>query len=297
MTTITLTVPSGRTGQLQTEYGNYRIAGGLVTVDARLARKLIAAGFTSADITISVYDDGSMVTLELPESFLGEIQGYTIVDGQVIVPIETAWTLIEIGCLPVLTPLVSLDFKNGIYSINGVSKTLAECCVENLAWAVFSESASITPGVGLTSNGPVLSSEAQTGLLDGFVMVTEIITNNEFGSFYIADRLQLPGYEDSTYFYYYQGQASLWHNNDTELLLPLTGPGITRIAARLTANSITASIAGLPVFSLFHTSFTASDITFYIGPASVTVNEAIRSVKIYATSTYSNADLPALSTL
>lgn len=49
MTNIVLKVPTGRTGQVQTEYGNATIANGLVTVDSRAAPALLGAGFIPQD--------------------------------------------------------------------------------------------------------------------------------------------------------------------------------------------------------------------------------------------------------
>ena len=47
-------------------------------------------------------------------------------------------------------PVVSLDFQNGAYSINGVSKTLAEVCETDLNWHTF-DPAGVIPGQGLTA--------------------------------------------------------------------------------------------------------------------------------------------------
>lgn len=45
MTTVTLNVPAGVTGVVQTEFGNYAVTDGQVTVDSRVASALINAGF------------------------------------------------------------------------------------------------------------------------------------------------------------------------------------------------------------------------------------------------------------
>jgi hypothetical protein len=68
------------------------------------------------------------------------------------------------------TLLVSLDFKNGVYSIGGVSKTLAEVCEQDLDWGPYS-SASVVGGTGLRSTSgsvnPTLTSAASAAVLAG----------------------------------------------------------------------------------------------------------------------------------
>lgn len=50
MSTTILKAPAGRTGQVQTEYGNYSIGSdGQVTVDSRVVDDLLGAGFTMVD--------------------------------------------------------------------------------------------------------------------------------------------------------------------------------------------------------------------------------------------------------
>jgi hypothetical protein len=64
---------------------------------------------------------------------------------------------------PVLTPTVSLDFKNGIYSIGGVSKTLTQVCEEFADYGTYSSS-DVVGGSGLlqtlSSAGPVASASS-----------------------------------------------------------------------------------------------------------------------------------------
>ena len=46
MTTTTLNVPDGVVGTVQTEFGNYAVTDGQVTVDSRVVAPLLNAGFT-----------------------------------------------------------------------------------------------------------------------------------------------------------------------------------------------------------------------------------------------------------
>jgi hypothetical protein len=46
------------------------------------------------------------------------------------------------------TPVAIADFKNGTYSINGVTKTLGEVFTASADWAPWDEAA-VVPGVGL----------------------------------------------------------------------------------------------------------------------------------------------------
>lgn len=54
MTTTVMRAPSGVTGQVTTNYGNYTIDGttGLVTVDSRAADELVEAGFSLGSLTV-----------------------------------------------------------------------------------------------------------------------------------------------------------------------------------------------------------------------------------------------------
>lgn len=68
------------------------------------------------------------------------------------------------------TLLVSLDFKNGVYSIGGVSKTLAEVCEQDLDWGTYSSS-DVVGGTGLRSTSgsvnPTLTAVASAAVLAG----------------------------------------------------------------------------------------------------------------------------------
>lgn len=75
---------------------------------------------------------------------------------------------------PAPSPLVSIDFKNGVYDIGGVSKTLGEVVVQNLNWSPYSAS-DVVAGVGYRKQnasggaGPVLSAEAYAAVGYEFV--------------------------------------------------------------------------------------------------------------------------------
>jgi hypothetical protein len=77
-------------------------------------------------------------------------------------------------------PLVSLDFKNGDYAIQGVAKMLAEVVEDNAEWSSYYSGSfsagQITADVGLvpaigTPAMPALTAEAQALVIGGFVLV------------------------------------------------------------------------------------------------------------------------------
>jgi hypothetical protein len=85
---------------------------------------------------------------------------------------------------PVPDPIAISDFKNGVYSIGGVNKTLAQMWVGNPDWEAY-DPASVVAGVGLTvtgspagylTQGPVANAELLAVLGGGpgeFVCVAE----------------------------------------------------------------------------------------------------------------------------
>lgn len=78
----------------------------------------------------------------------------------------------------------SIDFKNGIYTLNGVAKTRSEMVVENTDWATFDPS-KIIPGTGYqisrmvagnSSDGFVLTDAVSAGILPAGSGITMVAT-------------------------------------------------------------------------------------------------------------------------
>lgn len=105
-----------------------------------------------------------------------------------------------------LNPLAISDFANGIYSINGVPKTLAEMWTQDLRWNAFNPLL-VVPGVGYsvsslalgdTSDGPVATAPlvAAVGVPGGFIAVVDY-TLTQAGTAHCLvqiDEFVLPGY-------------------------------------------------------------------------------------------------------
>lgn len=103
MATTVLSVPGGIPNGhvLYTEYGKYVVAAGAVTVDIRLAKALMAKGYTSAtlpnpaDVTV-----GKTITLQAPAG-VGTVQhdgrNYAVSGGSVTVPKTAVPALILAG--------------------------------------------------------------------------------------------------------------------------------------------------------------------------------------------------------
>ena len=109
-----------------------------------------------------------------------------------------------------LVPAVRADFQNGIYQINGVSKTLAEVCVENLDWGAFSPG-DVVPGVGYkiqnNNGGFVLTAPAFsalggnniTVLIEGEIYFPGLIPTT--GTGFQVELVTLPSYSHFWNFY------------------------------------------------------------------------------------------------
>lgn len=79
------------------------------------------------------------------------------------------------GIATVLTPTVSIDFKNGVYSIGGVSKTLAQVCEQFATYGAYSSSDVVggsgllrtlsTAGLVSSTSSPALTSAASAAVL------------------------------------------------------------------------------------------------------------------------------------
>ncbi len=96
--------------------------------------------------------------------------------------------------------LVTLDFENNTYSINGVSKTRDQCLAEDLNWGNYNP-ADFTNGVGMTSSAtasPVLSAAAFAAVGSNFTAVVHWTNGADLPTLQIG-LLDLPSYAIEIY--------------------------------------------------------------------------------------------------
>lgn len=114
-------------------------------------------------------------------------------------------------------PLVSSDFKNDVYSIAGVSKTLADLWEENADWntpfvagdvvAATGLVATIT-GAGTVATTPCATAQASAPLLNGFVAVMNYaLTKDQGGAHIRLELVDLPGFTFEYYAEFISDQA------------------------------------------------------------------------------------------
>lgn len=108
-------------------------------------------------------------TISRPLAFKGIL---TDIDGDGVADCDRRGNAAAPAALPEGPPdLLTLDFANETYAINGVSKTEAEVIEENVTdWAAFSD---VGPGGLLTGQQPVLTTAAAAVLADGFILILD----------------------------------------------------------------------------------------------------------------------------
>lgn len=158
-------------------------------------------------------------------------------------------------CNPASGPLVSLNFKDGIYSISGVSKTLGQVVEENTDYSPYDPS-SVVGGTGLEASSaiafPVLTAAAvaavTSGPGDGFTAVmtfTLALTGTGFTqvSLEIFDAAVANGWGFLAGF---NGSASadLYDYDALSDPVSLSGAGAHKVAVTLTETHLAASIDG-----------------------------------------------------
>lgn len=155
-----------------------------------------------------------------------------------------------------LTPLAVSDFKNGIYSIGGVSKTAGQMWVENASdWAAFDPVVDIVAGVGLITRDSGLYGPTATAALlaavpptAAFTVVIDCILIGSARAVVECD--EFPGYTSVT-----SAQASTI--SGTYFVADNSGnasaaivAGTHRLAATLSQNPLRISKGGAAALSL-----------------------------------------------
>ena len=205
---------------------------------------------------------------------------------------------------PSVTPLVSSDFKNGIYTINGVSKTLGEVWTENADWGPYSPSV-VVPGTGLTVTNPnvtsagVLTAEAVTSVAGGFVAVMTYFTAGAGGCVEL-DLSSLPSYAPDLLFIARPGSDSdhpSVFGNTTTSDTTSSASGSHKVAFILSPSLVAMSQDGHVVVQ--ESGPFGGDATNMVGwwnqVKSGSESSIVEKIEFFSLFDYSAADLPALS--
>lgn len=198
---------------------------------------------------------------------------------------------------PGVTPLVSSDFKNDVYAIGGVSKTLADVWTENLtAWGSW-DTSRVVPGTGLIAgqNGGPFSSAAMEAALfpGGYVCVMKGILAD--GGDLFVDASDFPAETVDTILSVTTSggnQAAAFTGGDTPNWLEIS-LGAFKAAFLVNGTALAFSANGSANNTAARTlnADTGLAIGFNTGPETV-----LESITFYSLSDYTAADLPALST-
>jgi hypothetical protein len=166
-----------------------------------------------------------------------------------------------------VTETVSIDFKNGIYTIGGVSKTLDEVLVHDASYGNYDSSAVVadvgltvtntfTNSTGTTGWSPVLSAAAQAAVLAngndaGFTAVVKFNTTETNGLATVG--LELTKSDDTIGWGLSAGwskfgpSASLYDESSFYHDPEIPSPGAHTVAVTLCANRLSSSFDGLDV--------------------------------------------------
>lgn len=254
---------------------------------------------------------GHAVSLASPDTFVFTTAA-NLTNNCILEKVEF-WTGYDVADLQSLTstpvPLVSADFKNGVYNIGGTSKTLADVCIEDTSWAVFNP-AHVIPGTGFAPPndggfyGPVLSAAAYSSIGSDFIAVltVHLSLSGSGVSSVTLEAASLPAYNEN------QGtMVILSSSNPSRIEIHGTGgehstdvknpiaDGWHKVAFLL-SNSITASGDGEPNVSTgMLTPMTNRNAIGFYNYATGTTVCVTEKIEFFSTSEYTTADLPILS--
>ncbi len=208
----------------------------------------------------------------------------------------------DLDTLSTIPPVVALavaDFKNGIYSINGTSVTVANVVDQDAVnWGAFDPNTDIVPGTGLTGL-PIIEHSLAQNILPGFVLIMTIRNSGYFGSagFSVTD---YPAYTvewtggidgdgvDGTENYFDGHDGTL---GDGRPKGSWTGTGLHKYAAVISSGQIAASVDGSGIITLGPNDNTPSDIAFFTNATDF----VIEKIEFFSLSAYGASDLPSLS--
>jgi hypothetical protein len=156
--------------------------------------------------------------------------------------------------LPPPTQVVVADFKNGTYSIGGVTKTLADILVADTAYGPYN-STNVVSGTGLTSSnsvqvGPVLTAAAQAAVLAAGIDAgyTAVMKFNITGGGAIYAELVDDGFNNGwgcVMQYSGSNLSNLYdYTANPASTLPMSGAGQHTVAFTLSATELAGSVDG-----------------------------------------------------
>jgi len=211
------------------------------------------------------------------------------------------------------TPLVFSDFKNGVYAISGVSKTLGQVWESNATWSPTGfNPALVVGGVGYVvpeiADAPALTSAATSAVANGYVVV---VTANfqSAGSVcsIVLEAVNDPSWTLDWYLSMVQGAGvgtvfmqDAGNSNDpyVDSGVSLTTDGLHKIAARAELNSFAISVDGSSQIS--DTAASGSSLPLNLVGLNVNAPDAgqsitIEKIEFFSLSDYDATDLPTLS--
>lgn len=208
-------------------------------------------------------------------------------------------------------PLVSIDFKNGLYAIGGVSKALADVCTQDLNWGSYSAS-DVVAGVGYRrqngagGNGPVLTAAAYAAIGNQFVGVMRYrfgigVAAVDWLSIQLAVA-NLPSYANYATLVVgkpFYGQTLIEDQVGVQLELGAAGysDGAHIAATRFAAGQVAVSFdEGAVSTAAVASQSSANAIALWADSTGSTDSSAIiEGVDFYAVDDFTLADLPTLS--
>lgn len=224
-----------------------------------------------------------------------------------------------------VTPILSLDFKNGVYSLNGASRAVTELVESNtVAGGAFSTD-NIISGQGLKSdvtgtgedfsNRLLLTTEAAADLLMGFVAVASVVLDATAPDYYnyasLFIQLNDPGdfntdwdfavtVEDNGTEKLVSAQIEdYWNEYSRDNGVPLAS--VYKMAGRMDATAIQVSVNGRAVTSTVDapqantSSHVCLTLNAIVVAASGSATATLEKVEFFALADYAFSDLTTLS--
>lgn len=191
------------------------------------------------------------------------------------------------------TSMGDFDFKNGVYTFDGSTVTVADFFAENLDWGSWSP-ANIVAGVGLVGNGvntsPVFTGATEAFVLAGATYIADYLAaSDSIGKRISVDTFDLPDYTGETDAFspgvdtFASASVTIGHNTAN------TG----QIGANRTAFTVLYSHAAISLNGGAVASDTAAGVIPNTVACSIDDKMTLTRLRIYPMA--ADADLPALS--
>lgn len=211
------------------------------------------------------------------------------------------------GATPV--PILSSDFKNGVYALGETSKTLGEIWEQNGAWGTFN-SASVVGGTGLiatatggnASTKPVLTALAKADLLDGFVaVITYRLTQTAARAYFQIELLDISGFSNEWVFIADQknGGAFTVYDYTDEATDAITAGPVYKSAIYIGDDEVAVSTDGAANLAASGTAaISGADavaVALVVQAGAGTATAVVEKIEFFATTDYPAIFLPNLS--